>query len=85
MEIRRPRTQAVERHIHVAICLAKVAEPPPVAGAESSLVRGEFAGVGFEPVAVGPLARAKDFDFGTKVYGEGFPASKLRWLLGIRN
>jgi predicted dinucleotide-binding enzyme len=40
---------------------------------------------GFEPVAVGPLARAKDFDFGTKVYGEGFSASQLRWQLGIKN
>jgi predicted dinucleotide-binding enzyme len=38
---------------------------------------------GFEPLAVGPLARAKEFDFGTRVYGFALTARQLRWELGI--
>jgi predicted dinucleotide-binding enzyme len=40
---------------------------------------------GFDPVEVGPLARAKDFDFGTRAYGWAFTARQLRRELGIRN
>jgi len=38
---------------------------------------------GFEPVAVGPLARAREFDVGTPVYGKGLTARELRRGLGI--
>ncbi len=38
---------------------------------------------GFEPVVVGPLARAQEFDAGTPVYGKTFTASELRRGLGI--
>ncbi len=38
---------------------------------------------GFEPVVVGPLARAKEFDTGTPVYGKGLTAAELRRGLGI--
>ena len=38
---------------------------------------------GFEPVVVGPLIRAKDFDFGTPVYGQALTARELRRKLGI--
>jgi predicted dinucleotide-binding enzyme len=38
---------------------------------------------GFEPVVVGALARAKDFDAGTPVYGKALTASELRKGLGI--
>jgi predicted dinucleotide-binding enzyme len=38
---------------------------------------------GFEPVVVGPLARAKEFDAGTPVYGNALTASELRKGLGI--
>ena len=39
---------------------------------------------GFEPVVVGPLSRAKDFDFGTSVYARSLTANELRQLLGIK-
>ena len=38
---------------------------------------------GFEPVVVGPLARAKEFDVGTPVYGRALTARELRRGLGI--
>ena len=38
---------------------------------------------GFEPVAVGRLARAKEFDVGTAVYGKALTARELRAGLGI--
>jgi predicted dinucleotide-binding enzyme len=38
---------------------------------------------GFEPVVVGGLARAKEFDVGTPVFGKALTASELRKLLGI--
>ena len=38
---------------------------------------------GFEPVVVGPLARAKEFDAGTPVYGKALTAAELRRGLGI--
>jgi predicted dinucleotide-binding enzyme len=38
---------------------------------------------GFEPVVVGSLARAKDFDVGTAVFGKGLTASELRRGLGL--
>jgi predicted dinucleotide-binding enzyme len=38
---------------------------------------------GFEPVMVGPLTRAKDFDVGTAVYGQALTARELRRRLEI--
>lgn len=38
---------------------------------------------GFEPVVVGPLARAREFDVGTPVFGKGLTARELRQSLGI--
>jgi 8-hydroxy-5-deazaflavin:NADPH oxidoreductase len=38
---------------------------------------------GFEPVVVGPLARAKEFDVGTPVFGKALTARELRALLGL--
>jgi 8-hydroxy-5-deazaflavin:NADPH oxidoreductase len=38
---------------------------------------------GFEPVVVGPLARAKEFDTGTPVYGKALMAAELRRGLGL--
>ena len=38
---------------------------------------------GFEPVVVGPLARAKEFDVGTAVYGLALTARQLRQGLRI--
>ena len=38
---------------------------------------------GFEPVVVGPLARAKDFDPGTPVYVKVLTAREMRERLGL--
>ena len=38
---------------------------------------------GFEPVVVGPLARARDFDVGTAVFGQALTAHELRRRLGM--
>ncbi len=37
---------------------------------------------GFEPVIVGPLARAKDFDVGSPVFARALTARALRQALG---
>jgi predicted dinucleotide-binding enzyme len=38
---------------------------------------------GFEPVVVGPLARAKEFDVGTAIFGKALTAKELRRGLGL--
>lgn len=38
---------------------------------------------GFEPVVVGPLARAKEFDVGMAVYAKALTARELRRGLGL--
>jgi predicted dinucleotide-binding enzyme len=38
---------------------------------------------GFEPVVVGGLARAKEFDVGSPVFGKALTAGELRKMLGI--
>ena len=38
---------------------------------------------GFDPVAVGPLCRAQEFDRGTPVYVSGMTAAELRDALGL--
>ena len=39
---------------------------------------------GFDPVVVGGLARAREFDVGTKVYTELLTATQLREALGLK-
>jgi 8-hydroxy-5-deazaflavin:NADPH oxidoreductase len=41
------------------------------------------ADAGFEPVVVGPLSRAREFDVGTKVYTQLLTAKQLRKELGL--
>ena len=38
---------------------------------------------GFDPVVVGPLARAREFDRGTPVYVKGLTAAQLRTALKL--
>jgi hypothetical protein len=40
---------------------------------------------GFEPVVVGPLSRAREFDIGTPVWVRGMTAAQLREALGLPN
>jgi predicted dinucleotide-binding enzyme len=40
---------------------------------------------GFEPVVVGPLARAREFDVGTAVYTRLMTAAQLRQALGLKS
>jgi len=61
----------------VAIPLA--ADDPAALKIAARLVKD----AGFEPVAVGPLARAIEFDTGTPVYGKALTARELRKGLGI--
>jgi predicted dinucleotide-binding enzyme len=39
---------------------------------------------GFDPVPVGQLSRAREFDYGTKVYVRGMTAAELRRALGLK-
>lgn len=39
---------------------------------------------GFEPVAVGPLARAKDFQPGTTLFGKAMTAREMKQALGLQ-
>ena len=39
---------------------------------------------GFEPVPVGGLARAKDFDWGTPIFGKPVTAAQAREILGVK-
>jgi predicted dinucleotide-binding enzyme len=38
---------------------------------------------GFDPVVVGGLARAKDFDYGTPIFGRPMTAAEVRRILGV--
>lgn len=38
---------------------------------------------GFDPVVVGDLARAREFDYGTEVYVRSYPAAKIRQVLKL--
>ena len=40
---------------------------------------------GFEPVVVGALARAKEFDASTPVFGKPMTAAEVRRTLGLRS
>jgi 8-hydroxy-5-deazaflavin:NADPH oxidoreductase len=39
---------------------------------------------GFDPVVVGGLARAREFDYGTPVYVRSYSAAKIREVLGLK-
>ena len=39
---------------------------------------------GFEPVVVGGLDRAKDFDYGTPIFGKPRTAAEVRQILGVK-
>jgi predicted dinucleotide-binding enzyme len=59
----------------------------PIAGdnaADRELVARLVRDAGFEPVIVGPLARAKEFDRGTPVWVTGMNAQQVREALGVR-
>ncbi|HET7874065.1 MAG TPA: NADPH-dependent F420 reductase, partial [Methylomirabilota bacterium] len=58
----------------------------PLAGDDAEALRVAARLVedaGFEPVVVGPLARAREFDVGTPVFGRALTARELRRLLGL--
>jgi len=59
----------------------------PIAGDDAEAVRvvSELVvDAGFDPVVVGGLARAREFDQGTPVYVEDLTAAQLREALGLR-
>ena len=58
----------------------------PLAGDDQeavAIVSRLIKDAGFEPVVVGPLARAKAFDRGTAVYTKGMTGPELRQALGL--
>jgi 8-hydroxy-5-deazaflavin:NADPH oxidoreductase len=58
----------------------------PIAGDDGAAVEVTASlaqDAGFDPVVVGPLARARDFDRGTPVYVRGLTARQLREALGL--
>jgi hypothetical protein len=58
----------------------------PLAGDDPAALRVAVRLVqdaGFEPVVVGGLARAKDFDAGTPIFGKPMTAAEVRRTLGI--
>lgn len=65
------------------------AGPPlaiPIAGDDADALRvasGLVRDAGFEPVVVGPLARASDFAQGARGYGQEVAAPELRQRLGL--
>jgi predicted dinucleotide-binding enzyme len=59
----------------------------PIAGdsaADREVVAALVRDAGFEPVIVGALARAKEFDRGTPVWVTGMNAEQVREALGVR-
>jgi hypothetical protein len=69
--------------------IGREAEPPigvPIAGDDPAAVETVSTLVvdaGFDPVVVGPLSRAREFDRGTPVYVRGMTAAELRAALGL--
>jgi len=59
----------------------------PLAGDDASalaLAQRLVRDAGFDPVVVGPLARAREFDVGTAVYTRLMSAAQLRQALGLK-
>jgi 8-hydroxy-5-deazaflavin:NADPH oxidoreductase len=48
------------------------------------LVAGLVREAGFDPVIVGPLARAREFDVGTPVYASNMSGPEVRRALGVK-
>lgn len=71
------RTESHRAGERMAIALAADDE------AALQIARRLVEDAGFEPVVVGPLARAKDFDVGTAAFGKALTARELRRVLGI--
>jgi predicted dinucleotide-binding enzyme len=61
------------------IAVAVAADDKEAMAVASRLVRD----AGFEPVPVGPLARAKDFQPGTAIFGKAMTAREMRQALGL--
>lgn len=60
----------------------------PLAGDDAAALRVASQLVrdaGFEPVIVGPLRTAREFDWGTKPYTHNMTASELRQVLGLKS
>ena len=60
----------------------------PLAGDDSQaleMAQRLVRDAGFEPVVVGPLARAREFDVGTAVYTRLMTAAQLRQALGLKS
>jgi predicted dinucleotide-binding enzyme len=58
----------------------------PIAGDDAeavAIVRQIVRDAGFDPVVVGPLARAKEFDRGTPVWVTGMTGAQVREALGL--
>ena len=71
------RTEAHRAGDKLAIPLA--ADDPGALKVAIGLVQD----AGFEPVVVGGLARAKEFDVGTPIFGKAVTAKELRTILGL--
>jgi predicted dinucleotide-binding enzyme len=59
----------------------------PIAGDDPQAVKMAMRLVneaGHEPVLVGGLARAREFDFGSSVFGKPMTAAELRAALGLK-
>ncbi len=59
----------------------------PIAGDDQDAIRivsDLVVDAGFDPVVVGPLARAREFDQGSPVYVTNMTAAQLREALGLR-
>ena len=70
--------EAHRKGAHFAIPLA--ADDPQALAVAQRLVTD----AGFDPVVVGPLARAREFDVGTSVYTRLMTAAQLRSALGLK-
>ena len=70
--------EAFKKPERIGIPLAS--DHPEALAVAEQLVRD----AGFDPVVVGDLSRAREFDFGTAVYVRSYPASKIRELLKLR-
>jgi predicted dinucleotide-binding enzyme len=60
----------------------------PLAGDDSQaleMAQRLVRDAGFEPVVVGPLARAREFDVGTAVYTRLMTAAQLRQAIGLKS
>jgi predicted dinucleotide-binding enzyme len=71
-------SEAFRKPERIGIPLA--ADDPAAMKIAEQLVRD----AGFDPVAVGDLSRAREFDFGTPVYVRGMTAAELRAALKLR-